>query len=211
MPSWGNTDSIYDKPHWPKTRQVHMKTSSMVTVNAQTSSSNSLYFNPTDVTTAGIVAGSFYSPTANVGISGEAGFLISNNVVNLVAGGQVRFANNFYGAVANGQLTGSTIQFDQAISYQSNERSNTYNQDTVLVTTTRLANAVFANSTVYSSSALANSGSAAAHTGWVNVVTGTGGRQGRVQTEVLIALANASATIAYSANTSNVATYYNSL
>lgn len=205
MPSWGNTDSVYDKPHWPKERQARLVVR-LATANQQTTG-NTLYFTASDVSTYAIANGMYISSSntlPDVSITGEAGFLSSNNTVNNVLGGLVRLANNIMRTVPAGAI----IEFDSAIAYQSSERSNTYNQDTVLVTQTRLANAVFANSTVYSSSALANSGSAAAHTGWVNVVTGTGGRQGRVQTEVLIALANASATIAYSGNTSNIATYY---
>jgi hypothetical protein len=208
MPSWGNTDSVYDKPHWPKERQGR-PVARLVTANQQTSG-NTLYFTASDISTYAIANGMYVTSSntlPDVSITGEAGFLSSNNTVNNVNGGLIRLANNIMRTVP----AGATIEFDLPIAYQAGERSSTYNQDTVLVTQTRLANAVFANSTVYSSSALANSGSAAAHTGWVNVVTGTGGRQGRVQTEVLVALANPTATIAYSANTSNVATYYNGL
>ena len=208
MPSWGNTDSVYDKPHWSKERQVH-PVARLATANQQTSG-NTLYFTASDVTAYAIANGMYVCSSntkSDVSICGENGFLASNNTVNYVNGGLVRLANNIMGTVPSG----ATIEFDSAIAYQSNERSNTYNQDTVLVTTTRLANAVFANGSSYSSSALANSGAAAAHTGWVNVVTGTGGRQGRVQTEVLIALANATATITYSGNTSNSNTYYSGL
>jgi hypothetical protein len=208
MPSWGNTDSVYDKPHWPKERQGRPVVR-LATANQQTSG-NTLYFTASDVSAYAIANGMYVSSSntlPDVSITGEAGFLSANNTVNNVLGGLVRLANNIMRTVPAGQL----IEFDLPIAYQASERSSTYNQDTVLVTQTRLANAVFANSTVYSSAALANSGGAAAHSGWVNVVTGTGGRQGRVQTEVLIALANASATIAYSGNTSNIATYYSSL
>jgi hypothetical protein len=208
MPSWGNTDSVYDKPHWSKERQARPVVR-LATANQQTSG-NTLYFTASDVVAYNI-ANTMYVTSTNtspdVSITGEAGFLSSNNTVNNVLGGLVRLANNIMRTVPAGAL----IEFDLPISYPSTERSNTYNQDTVLVTTTRLANAVFANGSSYSSSALANSGSAAAHTGWVNVVTGTGGRQGRVQTEVLIALANATATITYSGNTSNSNTYYSGL
>lgn len=208
MPSWGNTDSINDNPRWPKERQVRPVVR-LATANQQTTG-NTLYFTASDISTYAIANGMYVvssNTLPDVSITVEAGFLASNNTVNNVNGGLIRLANNIMRTVPAGAL----IEFDLAIAYQSGERSNTYNRDTVLVTATRLANAVFANSTVYSSAALANSGAAAAHTGWVNVVTGTGNRTGRVQTEVLIALANASATIAYSGNTSNVSTYYNGL
>ena len=208
MPSWGNTDSVNDKPRLSKERQARLVVR-LATANQQTTG-NTLYFTASDVSAYAIANGMYVNSSntlPDVSITGEAGFFSSNNTVNNVAGGLIRLANNIMRTVPSGAI----IEFDAPIVYPSSERSNTYNQDTVLVTQTRLANAVFANSTVYSSAALANSGAAAAHTGWVNVVTGTGGRTGRVQTEVLVALANASATITYSGNTSNIATYYNGL
>lgn len=57
--------------------------------------------------------------------------------------------------------------------------ANNYSNNTILVTATRLANA---NST------LGVSSKQSAHTGWVNYTVGTGGRAGRVQSEVLVAL-----------------------
>ena len=208
MPSWGNTDSITDKPHWPKERQVRPVVR-LATANQQTSG-NTLYFTAADISTYAIANGMYVTSSntkPDVSVVGEAGFLSSNNTVNNVNGGLIRLANNIMGTVPSGAI----IEFDLPITYQTGERSSTYNQDTVLVTQTRMANAVFANSITYSSAALANSGAAAAHTGWVYVVTGTGNRTGRVRTEVLVALSNTTASIAYSANTSNVSTYYNGL
>ena len=53
-----------------------------------------------------------------------------------------------------------------------------------------------------------NKASHPAHAGWVLRTAGTGGRAGRVQTEVLVALANTSAANTLSGNTSNASTYY---
>lgn len=61
--------------------------------------------------------------------------------------------------------------------------TNTYSNNTVLVTATRLANA---NTTTGVSS------KQTAHIGWVNYSVGTGGRAGRVQSEVLVALSSPS-------------------
>jgi hypothetical protein len=66
-----------------------------------------------------------------------------------------------------------------------------YSNNTILVTSTRLANA---NSTQGVSTRQT------AHTGWVHYSKGTGGRAGRVQSEVLVALsthtsANANASL----------------
>jgi hypothetical protein len=59
--------------------------------------------------------------------------------------------------------------------------SNNYSNNTILVTSTRLANA---------NSSQGVSSKQTAHIGWVNYNRGTGGRAGRVQSEVLVALSN---------------------
>ena len=61
--------------------------------------------------------------------------------------------------------------------------TNTYSNNTVLVTATRLANA---------NTSQGVSSKQTAHTGWVHYETGTGGRAGRVQSEVLVALSSPS-------------------
>lgn len=68
--------------------------------------------------------------------------------------------------------------------------TNDYGNNTILVTATRLANA---NST------LGVSSKQTAHTGWVNYSVGTGGRAGRIQSEVLVALSTPSSANANSA------------
>jgi hypothetical protein len=90
--------------------------------------------------------------------------------------------------------------------FHANTFWKSYNRDTVLVTPGRRNNAFFANAGAFSV-AVANV-AAAAHTGWVHVTTGTGGRAGRVQTEVLVALSNTFATLTDSGNTSNSLTRY---
>jgi hypothetical protein len=68
--------------------------------------------------------------------------------------------------------------------------TNAYSSNTILVTASRLANA---NSTTGMSS------KQTAHVGWVNYKVGTGGRAGRIQSEVLVALSTPSSTNANSA------------
>ena len=192
MPSWGNTDSIYDKPHFPYDRQVRPFLT--LTTNGAVSSGNTIVFSGTGANTAanlGIVAGmSAYS--ANVSITGEQEFFASNNTVKSVSGNSVVFTANVMGTVA----TGTSIDFGIPVAYNENG-ANTYFSDTVLVSTTRLPN---------TSAVLANT--ATAHQGWVHVTTGTGGRAGRVQVETLVALSNVVTSNTLSGNTSNSQVYY---
>jgi len=61
--------------------------------------------------------------------------------------------------------------------------ANTYSNNTILVTSSRLANSNTSYGVVNGQTA---------HTGWVNYTVGTGGRAGRVQSEVLVALSTPS-------------------
>lgn len=160
---------------------------------------------PSSAANLGIVAGqSVYFVTGTAG-NGYPGFFASNTQVSSVSGNNVVLTN----ASFNTTPAGAVVTFDKSIVYNSNKTYEVnYNNNTVLVTPTRLANAIFAGSSQYSNTALSTSGAAAAHIGWVNVVTGTGGRAGRVQTEVLVALANPVAANTLSGNTSNSLTYY---
>ena len=89
----------------------------------------------------------------------------------------------------------SPFDFVNAINYNNPVAANTF-ADTVIVSSTRLANATnFSTKTT-------------PHTGWVRVKTGTGGRTGRVQVEVLVALANVQTSNTLSGNTSNSLIYY---
>ena len=193
MPSWGNTDSIYDKPHWPYERQV--RPFATLVTNGSVSSGNTIVFAGTGALTAanlGIVAGmSAYS--ANLSITGEQEFFVSNNTVVSVTGNTVIFKANVFGTVPSG----TSIDFGIPIQYNE-DGANTYFNDTVIVSTARLANATFGGATNH----------ATAHQGWVRVRTGTGGRSGRVQVETLVALANVATANVLSGNTSNSLSYY---
>lgn len=65
-----------------------------------------------------------------------------------------------------------------------------YSNNTILVTSSRLANA---------NSSFGIKNNQTAHQGWVNYTVGTGGRAGRIQSEVLVALSEPSSVDANSA------------
>ena len=160
---------------------------------------------PNSAANVGVAAGQYvYFVTGTAG-NGYPGFFASNTQVLSVSGNNVVLTNGSF----NTTPAGAVASFSKSIVYNTNKPSEVnYNNDTVLITPTRLANAVFASGSNYSSSALAASGGAAAHTGWVKTTTGTGGRANRVQTEVLVALANPVAANTLSGNTSNSGTYF---
>ena len=93
--------------------------------------------------------------------------------------------------------SGTSIDFGIPVSYNQ-DSANTYFSDTVLVSSTRLANATFGGATNH----------ATAQQGWVHISTGTGGRAGRVQVETLVALSNVVTSNTLSGNTSNSQVYY---
>ena len=192
MPSWGNTDSIYDKPHFPAERQVR-PFATLTTYNT-TASGNTIIFSGSGATTpanVGIVAGMSAYQT-NLSITGEQEFFASNNTVKSVTGNVVVFNTNVMGSIP----AGTSVDFGIPIAYNENG-ANTYFSDTVLVSTSRLPN---------TSAVLANTSTA--HQGWVHVSTGTGGRAGRVQVETLVALSNVVTSNTLSGNTSNSQVYY---
>jgi len=212
MPTWGNTDNHNQKPKWSLDREVRL-TASFTAANVTNTGNTvvTLVYNDggqNNVANAGVTSGQYvYFVTGTAG-NGYPGFFASNTQVDYVSGNNVALTN----ASFNNTPAGTLATFDTAIAYNSNKPYEAnFNKNTVLVTTTRLANAVFAGGSQYSNSALFAAGSAAAHAGWVNVVTGTGGRAGRVQTEVLVALANPIAANTLSGNTSNSLTYYTGL
>jgi len=196
MPAWGSTDSIYSKPLFPVERQVR-EFVTLVTANTTNSGNTVIVFQGTGAATAanqGVVAGMYITTpgsgnrgvTSNTGVSGEPGFFVSNVAVVSVTGNVVVLSAATRGIIS----PGTTLEFDTAIVYPANTVANTYNQDTILVTPTRLA-----NNTVNVSKT---------STGWMYVLKTTNGGDGavRYRTEVLVALANTLATNTASGNTS---------
>ena len=195
MPIWGNTDRANNKPLFPEMREV-VEVASLVTANA-TTAGNTIIFT-TNPTTSGITAGMYaYSLNANNSLSRffdtsivtDVDYYRANNSVRAIAdaaNGVITFANNVIGTVASGER----IYFGTAINYGANAQSRFAN-DTILVTSTRLANALIAG---------ANSG---IHQGW-NRFTYKVNNDGtkRQLRETLVVLANPTALNVSSANTS---------
>lgn len=204
MPAWSNTDVHNSKPKWDNEREVR-ETVQLTTANTTSVNSNDITFTYSgNVATLGVAGGQSVVAIGSNALSsnGFAGFFASNNQVVSISGNNVTFASNVTASIP----AGTTIEFDTFIAYNSNKPYEVnYNADTVLITPTRLANAVFAG-TANSGSYNLNSGMS--HVGWNKVTTFTGGRAGRVQTETLVVLANPTAANTLSGNTSNSLTYF---
>ena len=208
MPTWGNTDSAVAKPRFSQERQVReivrlpTANTTLVGNTAVTLVYNDGFGN--NVANIGVAVGQYVYFGSGLAGNGVPGFFASNNQVTAISGNTVILGTAVFANTAPGTI----IEFDTAIPYNTNKPSEVnYNRNTVLVTDSRLANAVFPNG--YSSANLAQG--AVAHAGWVQVRTGTGGRAGRVQTEVLVALSNPVAANTLSGNTSNSQTYFTGL
>jgi hypothetical protein len=199
MSSWGNTDAPGTKPKWDVERQTRKVIQLTVasTVTNSGNGNNTITFTYSD----GVSVANGGSNVANVGVSvgqyvyasnlssnGVAGFFSSNNTVLSISGNTVTFSSNVFGTV----LAGSSVEFDKSIVYKANSVANTYFADTILVTSTRAANA---------NNVVANTGNFSA--GWVHVQKKTN-NDGTVRylKETLVALANSSSSNTSSGNTS---------
>ena len=136
MPTWGNTDAPASKPKFDVERQTR-ETVQAVTANSTISGANVIVF-VANVQALGVTTGQ-YVYAANVAANGYAGFFTSNNTVAAVSGNTVTLTNNTSGIVPSG----ATVEFDKTITWRTNNVANTYNQDTVLITASRLARAIF--------------------------------------------------------------------
>lgn len=214
MSAWSNNDNHNSKPKFKQERET--TTAVQLPVFAGNTAGNnviSVKYNDggqNNVANVGIVAGqSVYfwaqgTSASNGGQSGNGvpGLFASNTQVSSTSGNTITLSTNLFNTVT----TAFTAEFDTSIVYNSNKPYEVnYNADTVLLTPTRLANAVFAG-TANSGSYNLNSGMS--HVGWNKVTTFTGGRAGRVQTETLVVLANPVASNTISGNTSNSLTYF---
>jgi hypothetical protein len=191
MSAWANTDSIYDKPHFPVERQVR-EFVFLTTANLSQTGATTIRFTGVGAATAanlGVNIGMYVVATANSGVSGEPGFFASNVVVSSVSGNLVVLSAALTGNIASG----ATIEFDNVISYSAGT-ANTYNPDTILVTRTRLANATV--------------NVVAVGTGWSHIMktTNSDGTV-RYRKELLVALANPVASNTNSGNTSFTQVY----
>jgi len=192
MSAWANTDSIFSKPLIPVERQVR-EFVNLTTANLTQTGATTIRFTGTGGATAanlGVVPGMYVVASANSGVSGEPGFFSSNVQVISVTGNVVVISAATTGNIASG----STIEFDQGIVYKANTQANTYNQDTVLVTASRLANATVNVSKT--------------GMGWTHVQKSVNGDGTvRYRTELLVALANPVASNTNSGNTSFAQVY----
>lgn len=198
MPLWGNTDRANNEPLLPENREVR-PVATLITANATALGTNEIVFT-TSPAAAGIANGMYVYATANNGLSrffdtsiidpNDIDFKRSNNSVKMLRTGaaniRIQFANNTVAPIAAGE----TIYFGTAINYGTNTQSRFAN-DTILVTSTRLANALIAG---------ANSG---IHQGW-NRFTYKVNNDGtkRQLRETLVVLANPTALNVSSGNTS---------
>jgi len=171
----------------------------LVTANATALGTNEIVFTTSPID-AGIANGMYVYATANNGLSrffdtsiidtNDFDFMRGNNSVSVLRTGaanvRIKFANNTVQAIAAGE----TIYFGTAINYGSNAQSRFAN-DTILVTSTRLANTLVAG---------ANSG---IHTGW-NRFTYKMNSDGtkRMLRETLVVLSEPTAINVSSGNTS---------
>ena len=196
MPAWGNTDAANAKPKFDverQTREVVQLTTANLTLSGQTS----ITFTYTDsglsnVANVGVTGGMYVyvagqgSASSNVSANGYPGIFASNNTVAGISANTVVLS----AAVTANVPAGTVIEFDKAIVYNANKTVEvTYNQDTVLLTATRNANATF------------NSGNM--QPGWIHIQKKTN-NDGTVRylKETLVALANPVASNTNSGNTS---------
>jgi len=191
MSSWGNIDTANSEPQWPKLREVR-EFAFLTTANSTSSGATTIIFNGVGVNTAanlGITVG-MYAYAANLAAPTDPGFFKSNNRVTAVTTNVVTFSAATFGTIA----ANSTVQFDSAIVYPTGEVANTYSSDTILVTATRIVNA---------NVIIANTG-----TGWTHVyrTTNNDGTV-RYRKEILVALANATASNTFSGNTTQNTIY----
>ena len=202
MPAWSNTDGHNAKPKWNverETRDVVQLTLGLpayvgnTTITLSYSDGISVANGGSNVANVGVAAGQylyFYpngvgSPGGTAG-NGYPGMFLSNNTVQSISGNVVTMTS----AVFANNAVGTTIEFDKAIAYPSTKPAEkTYNQDTVLVTATRIANNTVALGDVT--------------LGWVNIRKKTN-NDGSVRylKETLVALASPVASNTYSGNTS---------
>jgi hypothetical protein len=201
MPAWSNTDAPNAKPKFDVERQtrdvVQLKLGlpayvGNTTITLSYSDGISVANGGSNVANVGVAAGQylyffpngFGAPGGTTG-NGYPGMFFSNNTVQSISGNVVTLTS----AVFANNAVGTGIEFDKAINRGARAVANTYNQDTVLVTATRVANNAvnLGNITV----------------GW-NQIRKKTNNDGTVRYihETLVALASPTAANVYSGNTS---------
>ena len=214
MPTWGNTDNHNQKPKFPLERETR-EVIQLTVLTGNTAGNNIIQVAYNDgaqnnVANIGVSAGQYVYFWANGfadGKGGQAGngipgFFASNTQVASTSGNTVTLNNNLFNTVS----AGFGVEFDKGIVYNPNKTvETTYNQDTILVTSTRASN-VYATG----NDAQANVGPGITTTqvgnitqGWVHIQKKTN-NDGTVRylKETLVALASPTAANTQSGNTS---------
>ncbi len=198
MPLWGNTDGANKKPKSPKTRNVR-EVLQFYTANTTVAGNTSITLVYADggannIANIGAAAGQFvyFYPNGPASVDGTgngyAGMFASNNTIASVNTNTVILTN----ALFNTLNAAALIEFDKGIVYPTGEVSNTYNQDVILITPSRMANV---------NTSIANTGSL--NSGWTHFRKKTN-NDGTVRyiKETLVCLANPVASNTLSGNTS---------
>jgi len=147
MPMMGNVDTLKAKPNFPKERLQHGTVTQTVAANAASGQSLITMSNTAGIANGYIVQaysnnnGSLVNIGNNTPVtSGGSGILgfdqVGPSVVN-VQGTLITLSRPITGSVNTGQQ----LSFSKPFNYKPNTYANTYNANTYLVTTTRLANA----------------------------------------------------------------------
>ena len=205
MPLWGNTDAANNEPHFSQLREVRI-TGSLVTTNAVLSG-NKIWFStavPSTITAGMYVYG---GDDANNAISrmakdltffdqNDIGIWRSNNTVSAVSSNTITLTNNVSGVYAANQR----VYFASGVNRGTDLDANAAN-DTILITTTRMANTQ--GTTYAAGSTVANTKLGNTNAGW-NRITRKINNDGTIRflKETLVALANPTAANTQSANTS---------
>jgi hypothetical protein len=161
MPSWGNTDRLEDKPHWPVERTMRPGmdtangggTSLTYTASSATYASNgtsivaananTLFLSSTAGINAGMSVTEITTGSSNLAYnSGEAGYFLGNVTVQTVNSSNVvlKPAPGQTYALQGNIAVGSAFVFGNTINYPTGTYETTYWKDTILVTATRQAN-----------------------------------------------------------------------
>jgi hypothetical protein len=210
MPLWGNTDSANNEPQFPTLRET-VVVGSLLTTNAVLSG-NKVWF--TETVPATITAGLYVygGDDANNAISrvakdlsffdqNDIGYWRSNNSIAAVSGNTVTLTNNVSGVYG----ASKRVYFATGLNRGTRPDSNAAN-DTILITTTRMANTQ--GTTNAGGSNVANTKLGSVNAGW-NRITRKINNDGTIRflKETLVALANPTAANKSSANTSANAIY----
>jgi hypothetical protein len=207
MPTWGNTDAANQKPKFDLERTTR-EVLQFIVRTGNTAGNNIIQVAYTDggqnnVANIGVAVNQyvyfmnsgFANPGGTAG-NGYPGFFASNTQVSAISGNTITLGTNLFNTVA----AGYGVEFDTKVVWPTGLAS-TYNQDTILVTPSRLANTK--GTTGGAGSTVANTQLGSMVTGW-NLIQRKINNDGTVRflKECLVALANPVAANTSSANTS---------